>query len=58
MNNFSLFLWLVADANLLREKYCWLIAGLFREKSTTVWWLISQTNEQGVYVTTRLHSTT
>jgi hypothetical protein len=28
----------------LREKYCWLVAGLFWEKITVVWWLISQAN--------------
>jgi hypothetical protein len=43
----SLFVWLVADVDLLWEKSTvgWLlVAGLFWEKSTAVWWLISQTN--------------
>jgi hypothetical protein len=51
----SLFVWLVADGwcrFVLREKYWWLVAGgwllvagLFREKSTGVWWSISQANK-------------
>jgi hypothetical protein len=43
----SLFGWLVADGwcwFVLREEYCWLVAGLFREKSTAGWWLISRAN--------------
>jgi hypothetical protein len=43
----SLFVWLVAGGwcwFVLRVKYCWLVAGLFWEKSTVGWWLISQTN--------------
>jgi hypothetical protein len=44
---YSLFVWLVADGwcwFVLREKYCWLVAGgwfVLREK---YWWLISQAN--------------
>jgi hypothetical protein len=42
-----MFGWLVADGGcwfVLREEYCWLVAGLFWEKSTAGWWLISQAN--------------
>jgi hypothetical protein len=44
------FVWLVADSwcwFVLREKYCWLVAGdwfVLREKSAAGWWLISQAN--------------
>jgi hypothetical protein len=46
----SLFVWLVVDGwcwFVLREKYSWwlLVAGLFRDKSTIGWWLISQTSK-------------
>jgi hypothetical protein len=46
LNDFSLFVWLVADWCwfVLREKYCWLVAGLLWEKSTAGWWQISQAN--------------
>jgi hypothetical protein len=46
---YSLFVWLVADSwcwFVLREKYCWLVAGgwfVLRE-SIAGWWLISQAN--------------
>jgi hypothetical protein len=45
----SLIVWLVADGwcwFILIEQHCWwlLVTGLFWEKSTVGWWLISQTN--------------
>jgi hypothetical protein len=48
-----MFVWLVTDGwcwFVLREKYCWLVAGLFWENSTAAWCLISQANRVSYFI--------
>jgi hypothetical protein len=40
--------WLMADAGLLREKYCWLVAGGWFDLREKYCWLVDdKPNEQG-----------